>query len=139
MTMAPVHKLMPELPRPGQKVCWRDPGSVQASGWEEVFGPGPFEVVRMVDKSDRGLAAGLILRTKMGEWEIPEVWLAIADGEGTGPGGPTIQDSLSVAVLKGTARPASGASPPPAKTCKTRFSARPGSGHIAAVLKRENR
>jgi hypothetical protein len=70
---------MPMLPRPGQKVRWRDPGYALAWGWDEVFGPAPFEVVRMVDNSDRGLAAGLIVQTRLGETEIPEVWLALAD------------------------------------------------------------
>jgi hypothetical protein len=37
-------------------------------------------VVRTVDKSDKGLAAGLVVRTLMGEREISEIWLAPADG-----------------------------------------------------------
>jgi hypothetical protein len=93
MTMAPILQLMPELPRPGQKVRWRDPGCARASGLEKVFGPGPFEVVRMVDKSNQGLALGLVLRTKMGEWEVSEVWLALADGKGVHRPGPTTQGS----------------------------------------------
>jgi hypothetical protein len=97
--MAPNVKLMPELPRPGQKVHWRDPGCARTSGWEDLFGPGPFEVVRLVVESGQGLASSLILRTKIGEWEINEVWLALADGEGIGGPGPTNQGSLSLGVL----------------------------------------
>ncbi len=99
MTMAPILQLMPELPRPGQKVRWRDPGCARASGWVDLFGPGPFKVIRLVDKSNQGLASGLILRTKIGRWEISEVWLALADGEGIGGPGPTNQGSLSLGVL----------------------------------------
>jgi hypothetical protein len=76
---------MPELPRPGQKVRWRDPAQARACGWVAVFGPGPFAVVRAVDHSGHGLATGLVLSTRAGEHEIPEVWLALA-GE---PGGRT--------------------------------------------------
>jgi hypothetical protein len=72
-------KRMPTLPRAGQKVRWRDPQNARASGWEDVFGSGPFEVVRMVDNHDRGLATGIVLRTNLGDWEISEVWLAVAD------------------------------------------------------------
>jgi hypothetical protein len=73
---------MPQLPRPGQKVRWRDPSQARAWCWTDLYGPGPFEVVRTVDRRGRGLAAGLVLRTRLGEWEIPEVWLALADGPG---------------------------------------------------------
>jgi hypothetical protein len=79
---------MPQRPRPGQKVRWRNPQEARAWGWGDLFGPGPFEVVGIVDNSECGLAAGLILRTRIGEREIPEVWLALADepvGGGRGP------------------------------------------------------
>jgi hypothetical protein len=78
---------MPELPRPGQKVCWRNPEQARAFGWVALFGPGPFEVVRLVNKSTHGLAAGLAVLTRLGEREIPEVWLALAEDleNGTGP------------------------------------------------------
>jgi len=70
---------MPELPRPGQKVRWRNLAHARACGWVGVFGAGPFVLVRLVDHSAHRLAAGLILRTAIGETEIPEVWLALAD------------------------------------------------------------
>jgi hypothetical protein len=70
---------MLELPRPGQKVKWRNPEQARACGWEAVFGPGPYAVVRIVDHSGHGLAAGLVVRTALGEQEISEVWLALAD------------------------------------------------------------
>jgi hypothetical protein len=58
MLTPPIPAPLPELPRPGQQVCWRDLRHARAWGWEEVFGAGPFEVVRTVDKSAQGLAAG---------------------------------------------------------------------------------
>jgi hypothetical protein len=78
---------MPELPRPGQKVRWRNPAQARACGWEAVFGPGPYAVLRTVDHRASGLAAGLVLRTALGEREVSEVWLALDDepeGGGTG-------------------------------------------------------
>ncbi len=82
MTTAPIPQVRPELPRPGQKLSWRDPGRAWAWGWADLFGPGPFEVVRVVDKRDRGLAPDFILRTAIGEWEISGFWLALADQAG---------------------------------------------------------
>ena len=79
MTTTPAPKPMPELPRPGQKVRWRNRRRARAWGWEELFGPGPFEVMGVVGRSERGLAANLVLRTNVGEQAIPEVWLALAD------------------------------------------------------------
>jgi hypothetical protein len=69
---------MAVLPRPGEKVWWRDLRHARALCWAEILGPGPFEVLRIVDKSEQGLAAGLILRTQIGEREISEVWLELA-------------------------------------------------------------
>jgi hypothetical protein len=37
-------------------------------------------VVCTVDKSDKGLAAGLIVRTLIGDREISEIWLALTNG-----------------------------------------------------------
>jgi hypothetical protein len=79
MTTATTLSGMDQLPRPGQKVCWRDPEQARACGWEAVFGPGPYPVVSTVDRSGYGLATGLVLRTALGEQEISEVWLALAD------------------------------------------------------------
>lgn len=69
---------MPALPCPGQKVCWRDLRHARALCWADILGPGPFEVVRILDKSEHGLAAGLVLRTQIGEREVSEVWLELA-------------------------------------------------------------
>ncbi len=82
---------MPELPQAGQEVRWRNPEQARACGWEAVFGPGPFLVVRTVDHSRHRLAAGLILRTAIGEQEISEVWLALADDPDGGGGPPRIR------------------------------------------------
>jgi hypothetical protein len=70
---------MPELPHPGQKVSWRDPRHAHNWGWDDIFGPGPFEVIRPVNRSNDALAWGLVLRTNVGEWEISEVWLSLAE------------------------------------------------------------
>jgi hypothetical protein len=85
-TMANSPNPMPELPRDGQRVRWRDLAHARSAGWLDVFGPGPFEVVRIVHKYDLGLASGLVLRTKLGEWEISEVWLALDSQAPTGNG-----------------------------------------------------
>jgi hypothetical protein len=79
MTTPPMLEPMPQLPRTGKKVRWRNPQAARAWGWEDVLGPGPFAVVRLVDNSAYGLGAGLILRTELGEREISEVWLALAE------------------------------------------------------------
>jgi hypothetical protein len=97
---------MPDLPRPGQQVRWRNPGQARACGWEAVFGPGPYAVVRTVDHSAHGLAAGLVLRTALGEREISEVWLALADEpEGDGGAGravPVAATAGGPALAQGT-------------------------------------
>jgi hypothetical protein len=69
---------MSTLPRPGQRVRWRDPHHAWALGWAYAYGPGPFEVVRIVDKGTYGLPAGVVLKTLLGEREINEVWLALS-------------------------------------------------------------
>jgi hypothetical protein len=66
---------MPELPARGSYVGWRDPRHAQALAWESHYGPGPFEVVDVLDKSDVGLPAGILLKTNAGERDISEVWL----------------------------------------------------------------
>ena len=86
MTTPSILQRMPELPRPGQKVRWRNPLDARRRGWEDVFGPGPYEVVGLVDQSDGGLAANIVLHTSMGERAVPEVWLAL-DEEGEGGAG----------------------------------------------------
>jgi hypothetical protein len=79
MTLAATITVMPELLRPCPKVRWRNPEKARACGWEAVFGPGPYAVLRAVDHSAHGLARGLVLCTAVGEHEIPEVWLVAAD------------------------------------------------------------
>jgi hypothetical protein len=108
MTTAPGPKHMPALPRPGQKVRWRNRPHARACGWEDFFGPGPYEVVGVVDRSDLGLAANVVVRTNIGEREVPEVWLALAD-EPAMPGRPAPPCRRSRPL---PARPASGAGGP---------------------------
>jgi hypothetical protein len=79
MITAPLPARLLKLPRPGQRVCWRDRHLARARCWAAIFGPGPFEVVRTVDKGDRALAAGLVVRTLLGEREISEIWLTPAE------------------------------------------------------------
>jgi hypothetical protein len=79
MTTAAKKRARPALPWPGWKVRWRNPEQARTCGWQDVFGPGPFTVVGIVDHSDQGLARGLVLHTELGEREICEVWLALAD------------------------------------------------------------
>ena len=87
MTTAATVETMPVLAQPGQKVRWRNPGEARACGWEAIFGPGPFVVVRTVDHSGHRRATGLVLRTALGEQEISEVRLALADKPGGDCGG----------------------------------------------------
>lgn len=55
------------------------PQDARRCGWEAVLGSGPFEVVGLVGRGDRGLAANVVLLTELAEREISEVWLALAD------------------------------------------------------------
>jgi CheY-like chemotaxis protein len=68
---------MPHLPRPGQWVRWRDPRHAHAIRWLYAYGPGPFEVVRVVPRGSQGLPAGIVLKTDLGEKEVNEVWLTL--------------------------------------------------------------
>ena len=69
---------MPRLPRPGEWVQWRDPRHASTHWWDETFGPGPFEVVCVVDHTLDDAPHGIILKTNLGEREVNEVWLAFA-------------------------------------------------------------
>ena len=80
-------KAMPVLPAPGQRVRWRQPQQARAWGWQAVFGPGPFRVVGLVDHSDQALPTGLVLHTELGEREISELWLALAEESAAGTDG----------------------------------------------------
>jgi hypothetical protein len=42
------------------------------------YGPGPFEIVRIVDKAELGISLGVV-RTKLGDRDINEVWLVFDD------------------------------------------------------------
>ncbi len=65
--------------RPGQLVAWRNMQQVRAFGWVDAYGPGPFVVVRVVDRSSQELPAGLLLRTPEGVREVNALWLAPID------------------------------------------------------------
>jgi len=91
--------LMPKLPQPGEFVRWRNPRHAKSQWWDETYGPGPFEVVRVVDHSDEDLRHGIIVKTKLGERNVNEVWLALV---GTGLSAPSPQSSSIVLTLSTT-------------------------------------
>ena len=70
------------LPCPGQWVRWRQPWHAHAIGWADAYGPGPFEVVRVVDKSGQGIPAAVVLKTDLGDREVNTVWLDLEDDLG---------------------------------------------------------
>jgi hypothetical protein len=63
------------LPLPGQQVRWRHPRLALALGRFNAFGPGPFEVLEVIDRRDQGGALLLLVRSSAGVREIPAVWL----------------------------------------------------------------
>jgi CheY-like chemotaxis protein len=73
---------LPELPRPGQWARWRQPWHAHAIGWADAYGPGPFEVVGVVDKSGQGIPAAVVLKTDLGDREVNTVWLDLEDDLG---------------------------------------------------------
>jgi hypothetical protein len=74
------------LPPPAHKVRWRDPRHARALGWEDAYGPGPFEVVRVVDQSPQGIPPAVVVKTRLGEKEINQVWLTAVDEPGPSEG-----------------------------------------------------
>jgi hypothetical protein len=68
---APTHR----PPRPGDLVHWKDSRHARALGWADAYGPGPFVVLRVVDKNHLGIPACAVLRTRLGEREINVFWL----------------------------------------------------------------
>jgi hypothetical protein len=78
---------MPRLPQPGEWVRWRDPEPARSQWWDESYGPGPFEVVGVVDHTADDLPHGIVLKTRLGEREVNEVWLAlVSTGDTPGAG-----------------------------------------------------
>jgi len=73
---------MPQLPRPGQFVYWRNNRHAHALGWVDAYGPGPFIVVDTVDNSHLDVPASLILRTQLGDRPVNQVWLAVTPEPG---------------------------------------------------------
>jgi hypothetical protein len=70
---------MPTPPAAGEWVRWRDPRHAETQWWDTTCGPGPFEVVRVLDHLPEGLPVGVVLKTRRGEREVSEVWLARAE------------------------------------------------------------
>ena len=73
---------MSKVPEAGQWVRWRQPRHAYAIGWADAYGPGPFEVVRVVDKSGQGIPAAVVLKTDLGDREVNTVWLDLEDDLG---------------------------------------------------------
>jgi hypothetical protein len=63
----------------GQWVSWRNPAEARHLGWEESFGPGPFQVVACIDRTADGIPNGVIVKTRLGEREINTLCLVPAD------------------------------------------------------------
>jgi hypothetical protein len=79
MANTPFPKVRRSTYRAGQRVWWRNYHRAETNGWVESFGPGPFEIVYVVDRSWQNLPDGLILKTKMGEREINAIWVSLMD------------------------------------------------------------
>lgn len=71
---------IPHLPNPGSLVHWRDLRHARCLGWEQTYGPGPFEVVHVVDRTSEEIPPGIVLKTRLGHREINSVWL-VNDGD----------------------------------------------------------
>jgi hypothetical protein len=69
------------LPQPGEQVRWWHPRMAFALGRFSAYGPGPFEVVAVVDGGGRD---ALLVTTEFGEREIDAAWLgpALLSGRG---------------------------------------------------------
>jgi hypothetical protein len=66
------------LPQPGEEVRWRHPRRALALGWFDVFGPGPFTLVGVLDRSDQDVPLAFVIQTEFGDKEIDAVWLGPA-------------------------------------------------------------
>ncbi len=73
---------MPQLPQSGQLVSWRNLRHAHALGWVDAYGPGPFVAIGTVDKSHQDIPAAVVLRTRLGEKEVNQVWLALTNDRG---------------------------------------------------------
>jgi hypothetical protein len=63
----------------GEWVRWRNPVDASQLGWEQSYGPGPFEVVAVVDRTAEGIPQGVIVQTQLGAREINALWLVLVD------------------------------------------------------------
>jgi hypothetical protein len=68
----------PPLPWPGEQVRWRHPRLAFALGRFSAYGPGPFEVVAVVDRGGWDAPLALLVKTEFGEKEIDAAWLGPA-------------------------------------------------------------
>jgi hypothetical protein len=72
--MQPVPSPLPSA-HPGQWVRWRHPRLAIARGWFHVFGPGPFEVLRVLGGTNGAPAMSYVIRTPLGERTISALWV----------------------------------------------------------------
>ena len=77
--------VLPPLTQPGEQVRWRHPRMAFALGRFSAYGPGPFEVVAVIDRGGREGTLALLVRTQFGEREIDAVWLGTALPAGREP------------------------------------------------------
>jgi hypothetical protein len=66
------------LPQPGEVVRWRHPRLAFALGWFNAFGPGPFEVVGILDSDDLGPPLSVLVKTPFGDEPIDARWVGVA-------------------------------------------------------------
>jgi hypothetical protein len=64
------------LPQPGQQLRWRHPRRAFALGWFNVFGPGPFEFLGVVDEPEPDAPLTFIIQTEFGVKAIDAVWVS---------------------------------------------------------------
>jgi hypothetical protein len=66
---------LPEpVPKPGELVAWRHPRLASALGRFHAYGPGPFEVVRVLGAGP-GTPTAFVVKTPSGERTIEAAWL----------------------------------------------------------------
>jgi hypothetical protein len=63
------------LPQPGQALRWRHPRRALALGWFQVFGPGPFEFIELVEERGKEIPLTFLIQTEFGQKAIDAAWV----------------------------------------------------------------
>lgn len=79
MDNTPLPEFLWWSPRPGQRVRWRKPVEAAGLGWLDEDGPGPFQVMYVIDRRWQGMPNGCIVKTKKCEREVNALYLAPLD------------------------------------------------------------